>query len=144
MLRTPTQRRSILMKPDFKLTTILLVLTGLLDLVAVPFTLSANHHQSDAVPPVAIVLIAICGVVTLAAAFGVARGVRWAFIVALVCRVLDTFSSALGALNHPTAFLGVNGVILVVLGVAAIVLLVRQFPRRAAVAPRPGTPTHAR
>jgi hypothetical protein len=130
------------LKPDFKLTTILLVLTGLLDLVSLPFALSANHHQSDAVPPVAIVLIAIVGVVTLAAAFGVAQGMRWAFITALVCRVLDTVSSVLGALNHPTVFLGVNGVILVVLGVAVIVLLIRQFPRRATVAPQPRTPTH--
>jgi hypothetical protein len=65
------------MKPDFKLTTILLVVCGVLDLVAIPFTLSANHHQSDAVPPAAIILIAIVGVVTLAAAFGVAQGMRW-------------------------------------------------------------------
>lgn len=132
------------MKPDFKLTTILLVLAGVLDLVALPFTVMANHHQSDAVPPAAIVLIAIVGVVTLVAAFGVARGMRWAFIVALVCRVLDTISSVLGALNHPTVFLGINGVILVVLGVATIVLLVRQFPRRATIAPQPEVPTHAR
>jgi hypothetical protein len=132
------------MKPDFKLTTILLVLAGLLDLVALPFALSANHHQSDAVPPVAIGLIAIVGVVTLAAAFGVARGMRWAFIAALVCRVLDTVSSVLGALNHPTVFLGINGVILVVLGVVTIVLLVRQFPRRATIAPQAEMPTHAR
>jgi 4-amino-4-deoxy-L-arabinose transferase-like glycosyltransferase len=132
------------MKPDFKLTTILLVLAGLLDLVAVPFAVSANHHQSDAVPPVAIILIAIVGVVTLVAAFGVAQGMRWAFIAALVCRVLDTVSSVLGALNHPTVFLGINGVILVVLGVAAIVLLVRQFPRRATITPQPEMPTHAR
>jgi hypothetical protein len=132
------------MKPDFKLTTILLVLAGLLDLVALPFTLSANHHQSDAVPPVAIVLIAIVGVGTLAAAFGVAQGMRWAFITALVFRVIDTLTSVLGALNHPTAFLGVNGVILVVLGVAAIVLLIRQFPRRATIAAQSEMPTHAR
>jgi hypothetical protein len=50
----------------------------------------------------------------------------------------------LGALNHPTVFLGVNGVILVVLSVAAIVLLVRQFPRRATLAPQPEVPTHIR
>jgi hypothetical protein len=131
------------MKPEFKLTTILLVLAGVLDLVALPFTLSANHHQSNAVPPVAIALIAIVGVGTLAAAFGVAQGMRWAFITALVCRALDTISSVLGALNHPTVFLGVNGVILIVLGVATIVLLVRQFPRRATIASQTGTPTHA-
>lgn len=130
------------MKPDFKLTTILLVITGVLDLVAVPFAIGANHHQSDAVPPAAVIVIAILGVVTLAAAFGVAQGARWAFIAALVCRVVDTVSSLLGAFNHPTVFLGVNGVILVVLSVAVIVLLVRQFPRRAAVVPQPGTPTH--
>jgi hypothetical protein len=82
------------------------------------------------------------GVVTLAAAFGVVRAARWAFIAALVCRAVDTLSLLLGAFNHPTVFLGVNGVILVVLSVAAIVLLVRQFPPRAAVVPQPGTPTH--
>jgi lysylphosphatidylglycerol synthetase-like protein (DUF2156 family) len=130
------------MKPDFKLTTILLILTGVLDLVAVPFAISANHHQSDAVPPVAIVLIAIFGAATLVAAFGVARAARWAFITALVCRVLDTVSSLLGAFNHPTVFLGVNGVIVVVLSVPAIVLLIRQFPRRATITAEPQTPTH--
>jgi hypothetical protein len=59
-----------------------------------------------------------------------------------VCRVLDTVSSLLGAFNHPTVFLGVNGVIVVVLSVPAIVLLIRQFPRRATIAPQPQTPTH--
>jgi hypothetical protein len=130
------------MKPDFKVTAILLVITGVLDLAAVPFAIGANHHQSDAVPPAAIIVIAIMGVVTLAAALGVTQAARWAFIAALVCRVVDTVSSLLGAFNHPTVFLGVNGVIIVVLSVAAIVLLVRQFPRRAAVASQPGTPTH--
>ena len=46
--------------------------------------------------------------VTLVAAFGVAQGMRWAFIAALVCRVLATFSSVLGALNHPAVLLGVG------------------------------------
>lgn len=131
------------MKPVFKTTTILLVIAGVLDLVAVPFAISANHHQSDAVPPAAITVIAIIGVVTLAAAFGVAQAARWAFIAALASRAVDTVSSLLGAFNHPTLFLSVNGVILVVLSIAAIVLLIRQFPRRAAAAPQPGTPTHA-
>jgi 4-amino-4-deoxy-L-arabinose transferase-like glycosyltransferase len=132
------------MKPDYKLTTILLVIAGVLDLVAIPFTLSANHHQSDAVPPVAIVLIAITAVATLAAAFGVAQAMRWAFIVALVFRVLDTFQAVLGALSHPDLILGVNGVILTVLSISAIVLLVRQFPRRVTIAPQPEMPTHVR
>jgi uncharacterized membrane protein len=131
------------MKPVVKAITILLVITGVLDLVAVPVAIVANHHQNDAVPPVAIALIAIMGVVTLAAIAGVVKAARWAFIAALVCRVVDTLSSLLGAFNHPTVFLGINGVIEVVLSVAAIVLLVRQFPRRATIAARqPGTPTH--
>jgi hypothetical protein len=125
------------MKSQLKLTTILLIAAGVLDLAAIPVAVNANHHQNDAVPPAAIILIGLVAVVTLASVFGIARGMRWAFIGALVGRALDTVSSVLGAASHPDLFLGINGVLEVILSVAAIVLLARQFPRRAAVA---GTP----
>ena len=32
------------MKPDYKLTTVLLVILGVLDLAAIPFMIAANHH----------------------------------------------------------------------------------------------------
>jgi hypothetical protein len=120
------------MKPEYKLMTVLLGILGILDLVAVPLMIVANHH-TDGTPPVpAIIVVAIVAVATLVSAVGVAQGLRWAFWVAMTCRIIDSVSNALGLLAHPSAATAVGGGVGLVLSIAAIVLLVRLNPRRAA------------
>ena len=120
------------MKPAYKLMTVLLVVLGVLDLAAVPFMVAANHHTAGTPPVPAIIVTAVIGVATLGSAFGVARGLRWAFRVALTCRIIDAASNFLGLTNHPSAVTTVGGGVGLILSLVAIVLLVRLNPRRVA------------
>jgi hypothetical protein len=120
------------MKPDYKLMTVLLGILGVLDLAAVPFMIAANHHTAGTPPVAAIIVSAVIGVATLVSAVGVARGLRWAFWVAVTCRIIDAVSNFLGLTNHPTAVTTVGGGVGLVLSLAALVLLVRLNPRRIA------------
>jgi hypothetical protein len=83
----------------------------------------------------------VIAVATAVSALGVARGLRWAFWVAMTCRIIDTAQNFLGLNNHPTPVTTVGGGIGLVLSLAAIVLLVvRVNPRRKArMARRTGT-----
>ena len=119
------------MKPDYKPTTILLVILGVLDLAAIPFMIAANHHTKGTPPAPAIVVVGVIAVATLISAAGVARGLRWAFWVAMTGRIIDALSNFLGLTNHPSAITGVGGGVGLVLSIAAIVLLVLVNPRRA-------------
>lgn len=117
------------MRPDFKLLTILLCVLGLADLAMVPFMIAQNHRTGT--PPVpAIYVAALISAATLVSAFGVAQGRRWGFILATVFRVADAVTSVLGVFAHPNAVLAAGGAVFLVASVAAIVLLVRQNPRR--------------
>ena len=120
------------MKPDLKLTTILLVILAVLDLAAIPFMIAANHHTKGTPPVPAIVVVGVIALATLVSAAGVARGLRWAFWVAMTARIIDALSNFLGLTNHPTAVTTVGGGVGLVLSIAVIVLLVRVNPRRAA------------
>ena len=120
------------MKPDYKLTTVLLVILGVLDLVAIPFMIAANHHTKGTPPVAAIVVVGVIAIATLISAFGVARGLRWAFWVAMTGRVIDGLSNFLGLTNHPSTATTVGGWLGFILSIVAIVLLVRVNPRRAA------------
>jgi len=121
------------MKPEYKLTTVLLVILGVLDLVAIPFMIAANHHTKGTPPVPAIVVVGVIAVATLISVVGVTRGLRWAFWVAMTGRIIDALSNFLGLTNHPTPFTTVGGGVGLVLSIAAIVLLVRVNPRRAAL-----------
>ena len=135
------------MKPDYKLTTVLLVILGVLDLAAIPFMIAANHHTEGTPPAPAIVVVGVIAVATLISAAGVARSLRWAFWVAMTGRIIDALSNFLGLTNHPTAVTAVGGGVGLVLSVAAIVLLVlvnpRRAARRAAAASAPSAPSGA-
>ncbi len=120
------------MKPDYKLMTVLLAILGVLDLAAVPFMIAANHHTAGTPPVPAIIVVAVIGVATLVSAVGVARGLRWAFRVAVTCRIIDAVSNFLGLTNHPSAATTVGGGVGLILSLVAIVLLVRLNPRRIA------------
>ncbi len=119
------------MKPGFKLMTVLLGILGIGDLAMVPFMIAANRHTAGTPPVPAIVAAVIIGVATLVSAVGVAQGRRWAFRVAMTCRILDSITSVLGLLARPSAVLTAGGAVGLVLSIAAIVLLVRLNPRRA-------------
>jgi hypothetical protein len=120
------------MKPELKRVTILLGILGLLDAAAVPFMIAANHHTHGTPPGPAIVIAAIIAVATLISAFGVARGLRWGFRVAMACRIIDAATNFLGLTNHPTPVTTVGGGVGLVLSVLAIIMLVRVNPRRKA------------
>jgi hypothetical protein len=120
------------MKPEFKRVTILLAILGILDAAAVPFMIAANHHTHGTPPGPAIVVAAVIAVATLISAFGVARGLRWGFRVAMTCRIIDTASNFLGLTNHPTPVTTVGGAVGLAASVLAIVMLVRVNPRRKA------------
>jgi hypothetical protein len=120
------------MKPDYKLVTVLLGILVVLDLVAIPFMIAANHNTKGTPPVAAIIVVGVIAVATLISAFGVARGLRWAFSVAIACRVIDGVSNFLGLSNHPSAATAVGGWVGFLLSIVAIVLLVRLNPRRVA------------
>ena len=119
------------MKPGFKALTGLLAILGIGDLAIVPSMIAANHHTAGTPPVPAIVATIIIGIATLVSAAGIARGWKRAFAVAMTCRIIDSISSALGLLAHPSALLVTTGALGLVLSLAAIVLLVRLNPRRA-------------
>jgi hypothetical protein len=120
------------MKSDLKLTTVLLVILGVLDLVAIPFMIAANHHTKGTPPVAAIAVVGVIAVATLISAVGVARGLRWAFWVAMTARIIDGLSNFLGLTNHPSPATTIGGWVGFVLSIAVIVLLVRVNPRRVA------------
>ena len=128
------------MKPGLKLMTVLLGILGIGDLAMVPFMIAANHHTAGTPPVPAIVAAVIIGVATLVSAVGVTQGRRWAFRVAMTCRILDSISSVLGLLARPSAVLTAGGAVGLVLSIAAIVLLVRLNPRRALRRAASGSP----
>jgi hypothetical protein len=118
------------MKPGFKLMTVLLGILGVGDLAMVPFMIAANHHTAGTPPVPARAAAIIIGVATLASAVGVAQARRWAFPVAMTCRILDSISSALGLVARPSVVLTAGGAVGLVLSIAAIVMLIRLNPRR--------------
>lgn len=120
------------MKPEFKLVTILLGILVVLDVAAVPFMIAANHHTHGTPPGPAIVLAGVIAVATLISALGVARGLRWAFWVAMTCLIIDAAQNFLGLTNHPSPVTTAGGGIGLVLSLVAIVVLVRVNPRRKA------------
>jgi hypothetical protein len=120
------------MRPGVKFTTVLLGILGLADLATVPFMIAAHHHNAGEPPMPAIVAEVIIGIATLASAVGLRQGRRWAFGVAITCRILDSISAILGLQVRPSSVLAAVGGVTLVLSVAAIVLLVRVQPGRAA------------
>lgn len=128
------------MRPGIKLTTVLLGVLGIGDLATVPFMIAANHHNPGQPPPPAIVAAVIIGIATLASAAGIAQGRKWAFAVAMTCRILDSISAVLGLLVRPSAVLVGAGAATLALSIAAIVLLVRTNPRRTPPGAASGTP----
>jgi uncharacterized membrane protein (DUF2068 family) len=120
------------MKPEFKLVMILLGILVILDVAAVPFMIAANHHTHGTPPGPAIVLAGVIAMATLISAFGVARGLRWAFWVAVTSRIIDAAQNFLGLTNHPTPVTTVGGGLGLVLSLVAIAALVRVNPRRKA------------
>jgi uncharacterized membrane protein (DUF2068 family) len=94
--------------------------------------IAANHHAKGTPPASAIVVVGVIAVATLISAAGVARGRRWALWVAMTGRIIDALSNFLGLTSHPTPVTAVGGGVGLVLSIAAIVLLVRVNPRRAA------------
>ena len=118
------------MKPELKPVTILLAIIGVGQLANLPFMIAQNHHGGT--PPVpAIIVAAVVGIVILASAPGVARGLRWAFTVAITCQAVEAVTNLLGVVAHPGAILTIVGAVGLVLSVTAIMLLVRRSPRRA-------------
>jgi hypothetical protein len=120
------------MKSNVKLLIAALGLLALLDVIAIPFMIAANHHTNGTPPAAAIVVVGLIAVATVISMPGVARGLRWAFIVALTARIIDGLSNFLGLSNHPSPATTVGGWFGFILSIAAIVLLVRLNPRRAA------------
>jgi hypothetical protein len=119
------------MKTGLRSLTALLVVLGVGDLVMVPFMIGAYHRTAGTPPLPAIVLGAILGVATLVSIMGIAQGRRWGFLAAMICRILDTVSMALGIFAGPGVGFAIVGGFGVVLSIAAVVLLVRLNPRRA-------------
>lgn len=104
---------------------VLLVITGIADLISIPFALA----DDDLGAPAAVIGL-ILGAVTLAAAYGVTKGARWGRTLGIVARAVD------GLLAFPGIFAGgiltVVSLAAVVLSVAAIVFLVRMGRQAAA------------
>jgi hypothetical protein len=108
-----------------------LLILGIGDLAMVPFMIAANHRTAGTPPVPAIAVGALIGLATLASLPGVRQDRRWAFRVSMICRVVDTITSALGILAGPGIGFAVVGGFGVALSVLAIVLLVRLSPARA-------------
>jgi hypothetical protein len=118
------------MKSGFKPLAALLAILAVQDLVMVPIMAHANPG-----PPLpATVLSGVLGIATLVSIPGLARGRRWAYWVALVSRILDALSAALGTAFGPAALFVAVGAAALILSIAAIVLLVRLRSRTAGLA----------
>ena len=107
-----------------------LLILGIGDLAMIPFMIAANHRTAGTPPLPAIALGALIGLTTLASLPGVRQDRRWAFRVSIICRAMDTVSSALGILAGPGVGFAVVGGFGMTLSVLAIVLLVRHSPAR--------------
>ena len=118
------------MKSPTTSLAVLLAVVGIEDLAMIPFMVGAPAH--DQPPMAATALSGVLGVVTLACIPGLARGRRWAFWAALVTRLLDAANSFMGLAAGPEVIFKVGGAFALVLSIAAIVLLVRVRPGRAA------------
>jgi hypothetical protein len=124
------------MTPLRRLTIVTLVVVGLEDLIALPFMVAAYHSTPGTPPLPAIVAGGIITVLTLTAAAGLVRARRWAWRLALIVRVLDMISAALGLGARPSAVLTVFGAFGLVVSVLAVVLLFRLRREE-----RPGLPS---
>lgn len=113
------------MTPLRRLTIVILVVVGLEDLISLPFMVAAYHSTPGTPPLPAIVAGGIITVLTLTAAAGLIRGSRWAWRLALIVRVLDMISAALGVVARPSAVLTAGGAFGLVVSVLAVVLLFR-------------------
>jgi hypothetical protein len=113
------------MTPLRRLTIVTLVVVGLEDLIALPFMVAAYHSTPGTPPLPAIVAGGIITVLTLMAAVGLMRASRWAWRLALIVRVLDMISAALGLVARPSAVLTALGAFGLVVSVFAVVLLFR-------------------
>jgi hypothetical protein len=118
------------MKSPTTSLAVLLAVLGIEDLAMIPFMVSAPAHNQP--PAAATMLSGVLGVVTLACIPGLARGRRWAFWTALATRLLDAVNSFLGLVAGPEVIFKAGGAFALVLSIAAIVLLVRVRPGRAA------------
>jgi hypothetical protein len=127
------------MKSGFKLVTVLIGILGVGDLVAVPFMIAEHRHTLGEPPAPAIVAVFVIAIATLASTVGLAQGRRWALGVALTCRGLDSLSSLLGLIAHPSAMLTVIAAVTLVLSVAATALLIRLSPHLASRPASDGT-----
>ena len=107
------------MENNARNAVLLLVITGIADLISIPIALA----DDDLGAPVAVVGF-ILGAMTLAAAYGVTKGASWGRVMGIVSRAID------GLLTLPGIFAGgiltVVSIIVVALSVAAIVFLVRM------------------
>jgi hypothetical protein len=106
----------------------LLAVLGLEDLVMIPVMIHA-HNQP---PTAATILSGVLGAAFLASIAGLVRGRRWAFWTAMACLIVNAVNSALATMAGPETVFKASGAFGLVLSVAAIVLLVRFSPRRAA------------
>jgi hypothetical protein len=118
------------MKSPLRPLTALLVVLGIEDLAMIPVMVLAPAHSQP--PMAAAALSGVLGAATLVSIPGLARGRRWAFWTALVCRILDALNSLMGTVAGPEAIFKVAGAFALVLSIVAIALLVRVSPRRAA------------
>jgi hypothetical protein len=107
------------MERNARNAVILLVITGIVDLISVPIALA----DDDLGAPVAVVGF-VLGALTLAAAYGVTKQVPWGRTLGIVVRAID------GLLALPGIFAGglltVVTLLVVAMSAAAIVLLVRM------------------
>jgi hypothetical protein len=118
------------MKSPWRPLIALLAVLGIEDLAMVPVMVLAPAHNQP--PMAAAALSGVLGAATLVSIPGLARGRRWAFWTALVCRLLDALNSLLGAVAGPEVVFKAGGAFALVLSIVAIALLVRVSPRRAA------------
>jgi hypothetical protein len=109
------------MTPNDTRSAVALALCALSDLGAVPLLVSTKGG-----PPAAIgVLVAALGVLTAAAAFGLARKTRWARSLAWMTRIVDGLA-ALPAVGAGNGTESVAAAVTILLSVIAIVFLIRE------------------
>jgi hypothetical protein len=104
-----------------KPAAVLLVLSGLSDLGAVPLMVGGHDKPTAAVAVGAVVF----AVVSLVAALGVRRGEPWARPLGIGSRALDLLAIIPAAFGTASAGLGAAAAVTAALSVAAIVVLAR-------------------
>jgi len=101
----------------------------IVSLTALPAAANATAQDPEGPPYIVLMLALILSVLGLVAAYGLWKNQRWAKILTIVVRTVDSLSALPGLLFAPTIEWRLAAVVGVSLSILIIALLLRREPR---------------